>query len=315
MSKKAILLGLDGSAQSRYAAEISWAIAKSSDRPVNAQHVVDSLAAWDFLGFDIAGFIGSGPYFAAHETMRNSLYSIGQNLVDVYKTLSESSGVPGETYLDEGTTIRELCWRAKDHELVILGHRSTGMGSPDEDKRKIPRRSVAETLTHYCPRPLLIVQDRCKLWSKMRIVLSTSQIPSTLLESCLSFASSLNITPMLRYLFTVEHGHSGENDLTAPDGLRVVTDLTRLVPSLSQAKIEVKTTNNLNNYLKADAEEDQDTLLVVPVSDVAGVRRTCFGTPPDEMVRYLNHPAILFWMEENEISQPIESKVSSSAQS
>jgi nucleotide-binding universal stress UspA family protein len=314
MSDRKILLGLDGSAQSRYAAELSWSMAKTAGIDVDAVHVVDSLAAWDFLAFDIAGFIGSGPYFAAHETMRNSLNSIGQNLIDAYKSLAEAQGIKGETFLDDGTTIREICWRAKDYSMVVLGHRSTGMQSPDEDKRKIPRRSVAETLTHYSPKPLLIVQDRCKLWTKLRILLGGNQVHSDLLNSCLDFVSALNMTPSVRYLFTVDKKATGEVDKTAPDGLRVVTDLTKLVPGLAKAKVDVKTCVDINEFMKQDAEEDPDTLLVVPVTNTAGVRKTSLGIAPDLMVRYLNHAAILFWMEADEAVDPArEESVSTSA--
>ena len=312
MSERKIWLGLDGSVQSRYAAELSWSMAKMANMNVDALHVVDSLAAWDFLAFDIAGFIGSGPYFAAHESMRNSLNSIGQNLIDAYKALADGQGIKGDCFLDDGTTIREICWRAKDYDLVVLGHRSTGMQSPGEDKRKIPRRSVAETLTHYCPRPLLVVQDRAKLWSKVRILLGNSQVPSALLNSCLSLSSALNIEPSVRYVFTVEK-RPGETDRTAPDGLRVVTDLTKLVPALAKAKVDVKTCIDINEYMQHDAEEDPDSLLVVPVTEVAGTRLTSLGVAPDLLVRYLNHSAILFWMEEEPVDSTVEASVSTTA--
>jgi nucleotide-binding universal stress UspA family protein len=304
MAHKSILLGLDGSAQSRYAAELCWAMSKMSGYKVDAQHVVDSLAAWDFLAFDIAGFIGSGPYFAAHETMRNSLFTIGQTLVEVYKGLAEAQSIQGETYLDEGTTIREICWRAKEHDLVVLGHRSTGMQSPDEDKRKFPRRSIAELVTHYSPRPLLLVGDRVKLWTKVRFMLGSGQVPSDLITSCVEFTSKFSMEPSVRYVFTNDKSEAPiEMEKTNPDGMRVVTDLRKLVPQLANARFDVKTTDDVNQFLKNDAEHaEDDTLLIVPVTNVSGRRRTSLGPSPDVLVRYLNHSAILFWMEEEDSS-------------
>ena len=296
MSEKSILLGLDGSAQSRYAAELAWSMAKTGKMRVDAQHVVDSLAAWDFLAFDIAGFIGSGPYFEAHETMRNTLNSIGQNLIDVYRASAKQNDIEGEAFLDDGATIREICWRARDHEFVVLGHTSTGMESPDEDKRKIPRRSVAETLTHYCPKPLLVVQDRAKLWSKVRILLGGYEMPTSLISSCVDFAHSLKMEPTVRYLYVVEGAGISDIDKTSPDGLRVANDITQSIPGLVGKKVDVRSTRDANEYLRGDAVEEQDTLLIVPVTELAGVRKTAFGLTPDVMVRYLNHPAVLFWM-------------------
>lgn len=299
MSENKILLGLDGSAQSRYAAELAWALAKAGKMSVDAQHVVDSLAAWDFLAFDIAGFIGSGPYFEAHETMRNTLTSIGSSLIEAYRSLAAQAGVPGEAFLDDGATIREICWRAKDYELVVIGQQSTGMNSPSEDQRKLPRRSIAESLTHYCPRPLLVVQDRCKPWTKMRIMVAGEprKGEEELLRSCVQFGKRLSIEPTARVLYTNHAGNKDLTDKTAPNGLRALADVTKVVPELDGKQVDVRTTPDINEYWKQDAAEDPDTLLVIPVIDVDGTRRTPFGSTPDVIVRYLNHPAVLFWME------------------
>lgn len=309
-----ILLSLDGSAQSRYAAELCWAIARANNIKVNAQHVVDSLAAWDFLNFDIAGFIGSEPYFRAHETMLSCLTSIGESLTEAYEGQAAGHEIDGNVFLDEGTTIREICWRAKDHALVAIGQRSTGMGSPEDDKRRIPRRSVAESLTYYCPRPLLVVQDRCEPWTRFRIVLSSLRIPSTLLESCILFAKRLNIEPQIRLVLVNETGSSEiENDTldNCPEAQQLMEDVSKLVPSVSNLRVDVRRTGNLNRYWQHDAEEDNNSLLVVPVTEIAGVRKTSFGTSPDTVVRYLNHPAVLFWMEEQRLELPKEETASS----
>ncbi len=316
MSAQSILLSLDGSAQSRYAAEVCWSVAKANSLSVDAQHVVDSLAAWDFLNFDIAGFIGSEPYFEAHETMLNCLTSIGESLTAAYEGQAAGHEIPGKTHLDEGTTIREICWRAKDHALVAIGQRSTGMGSPEEDKRRIPRRSVAESLTYYCPRPLLVVQDRCEQWTKMKIVLSSLRVPSSLLESLLAFAKQINVEPHIRLVLVTENNSSEvESDTleNCPEAKHLIDDLSKLVPAVAGVKVDVKRTGNLNRYWQLDAEDDLDSLLVVPVTEIAGVRKTSFGTNPDTIVRYLNHPAVLFWMEE-QVSERAKEEATSSAQ-
>lgn len=313
MSSQSILLSLDGSAQSRYAAELCWSIAKANNISVDAQHVIDSLAAWDFLNFDIAGFIGSEPFFEAHETMLQCLTSIGESLTEAYEGQAAGHEIPGKCYLDEGTTIREICWRAKEHLFVAIGQRSTGMGSPDEDKRRIPRRSVAESLTYYCPRPLLVVQDRCEKWSKMKIVLSSFSVPSSLLETCLQFAKAINVEPEIKLVLLTENGSDAiEKDSVegCAEAKRIISDLSKLLPEVAELKVDVRRTGNLNRFWPADAEEDPDSLLVVPVSEIAGSRKTTFGTSPDTVVRYLNHPAVLFWMEEHEVNLPVEETAS-----
>jgi nucleotide-binding universal stress UspA family protein len=309
MSDGSILLELDGSAQARYAAEVAWSIGKANNVRVDALHVVDSLAAWDFLAFDIAGFIGSGPYFEAHDKMRDCLTAIGKNLIDVYSKLAKQNGVEGEAFLDDGSTIREICARAKDYDVVVMGHQGTGMGSPDDDKRKLPRRSVVETLTYYIPRPLLVVQDRCRMWSKARILVGSHPVPDTLLRNCVSFISGLSAEPSLRFLFTSHPGGDSKlkRDLTPPDGVKAISDISKIVPELTGKNMDARSTDDISEYLQQDAEKEADVLLVVPIIEQNGVRTTAFGITPDLMVRYLNHPAILFWMEELEPAKAPES--------
>lgn len=312
MSDSSILLELDGSAQARYAAEVAWSIGKTINCNVDAQHVVDSLAAWDFLSFDIAGFIGSGPYFEAHETMRDCLTKVGKNLIEVYMQLAKKNSVEGEPYLDEGSTIREICFRAKDYGLVVMGHQPTGMQTPGEDKRKLPRRSITEALTHYVPRPLLLVQDRCRLWSKARILLGGQTVPKETLLACWQFINALSIEPYVRLLFNVEKGAS--MDRTSPDGMRAADDLTKLLPDLPGKNIDAKSVPDINEFLREDAEKEGDILLIIPVIEREGRRVTAFGITPEEMVRYLNHPAALFYMPETTAETPtVESKSVSTA--
>lgn len=311
---QSILLSLDGSAQSRYAAELCWAVAKSNGWTVNAQHVVDSLAAWDFLNFDIAGFIGSEPFFEAHEAMLRCLNDIGESLIEAYTGQAAGHEILGEAFLDEGTTIREICWRAKEHSVVAIGQRSTGMGTPEEDKRRLPRRSVAETLTYYCPRPLLVVQDRCDPWTNMKIMLSSHRTPSALLESCLDFAAQVKIQPEIQMVLVSEE-NKGEDEIlsidSCPEAKQTLDDLKKLIPAVAGLKVDVRRTGNLNRFWQTDAEADSSSLLVVPVTEIGGVRKTSFGTSPDTIVRYLNHPAVLFWMEESAVEIPQEEKASS----
>lgn len=317
MSTQSILLSLDGSAQSRYAAEICWTLAKANNMTVDAQHVIDSLAAWDFLNFDIAGFIGSEPFFEAHETMLNCLSSIGEALTEAYEGQAAGHEISGTAHLDEGTTIREICWRAKDYTMVAIGQRSTGMGSPEEDKRRLPRRSVAETLTYYCPRPLLVVQDRCQTWSKMNIVLSSFRIPSGLIESCLAFAKANRMSTNFRIVLLNESGSTqveNESLESCPEAKQMLDDLCKLVPSASGSSADVRKTGNLNQFLQKDADEEPESLLVVPVAEFGGQRRTSMGTTPDTIIRYLNHSAVMFWMEEHEVAAQ-EAEAASAAKS
>ncbi|MBX9721345.1 MAG: hypothetical protein K2X81_08125, partial [Candidatus Obscuribacterales bacterium] len=161
-----------------------------------------------------------------------------------------------------------------------------------------------------------VVQDRCEPWKSMKIVLSSLRIPSSLLESLLAFAKQINVEPRIRLVLVTESNSSEvESDTleNCPDAKQLIDDLSKLVPSVAGVAVDVRRTGNLSRYWQLDAEEDLDSLLVVPVTEIAGVRKTSFGTNPDTVVRYLNHSAVLFWMEE-QASERIKEELTSSAQ-
>lgn len=293
---KAILLGLDGSAQSRYAAEVAWNLAKRHNLTVNAQHVVDSLAAWDFLNFDINGFIGSGPFFAAHEAVRSHLLELGEGLVEAYQAQAAGHEVAGQCFLDEGTTIREVCWRAKDHDFVIYGQRSSGMQNPTEDKRRIPRRSICETLTYYLPKPLLVIQDRCSEWKKLRIMVSDKELelPISLVKGCLSFAAAFGLTAELCVLV---EGKGVKSD-GGERGNNAITRYQSELPELKKLKCYSQGVATLDSFWEKDGEAEPDVLRAILIVEDEQLKRHCtLQTEPDKPVRYLNYPAVLVWLD------------------
>jgi hypothetical protein len=147
----------------------------------------------------------------------------------------------------------------------------------------------------------------------MKIVLSSLRVPSSLLETCLQFAKTINVEAEIKLVLLTENGSDAvEKDSVdgCAEAKQIINDLSKLLPEVSGLKVDVRRTGNLNRFWQADAEEDPETLLVVPVSEIAGSRKTSFGTSPDTVVRYLNHPAVLFWMEEQEVNLPAEEAAS-----
>ncbi|HEY9870907.1 MAG TPA: universal stress protein [Candidatus Obscuribacterales bacterium] len=300
MINPSILLALSASEQSRFAAELCWALAAQTGARVTAQHVVDSRGAWDLLGHDRPGFLGSGMFVTAHEQLVAALYTLGGKLLEVYDAHASARAIRGESVLDEGNPVREICRRAPEHDLVVIGHKPSTFESPEDERRKSLRFSVAESLAHECPRPLLVVQERCEPWSDMRILLSLRHVNQNYIHSCLQMASTLRIDPEIVGLSTGIH----EEDATT-----FAANLRQQNPDLSHVPINVtRLSDTILNPEKCawwTSEEDieadalPDTLLVMPTRELEGRRLTVYGSSPAFFIRHLKLPCILLWPEES----------------
>jgi nucleotide-binding universal stress UspA family protein len=303
MKKNSFLLGLSASERSRFAAELGWSLAKKADATLNALHVVDTRAAWELLGYDRTGFIGSGLFISEREKLLLSLNSIGRKLVEVFEMHEDGAGLSGTALIEEGDPIERICSHAPKHDLVIIGHRP-GLVEPIEDERRRSfRYSVAESLAHECPSPLLVVQDRCDFLSEMRIITSIKHINEGYLNSCLATAASLSLKPHIAVLSSGVHEEGAK---------QFVDDLRTANPKTENVPIYVKRINN--NILTEDktawwcTEEDLEwnalgnTLMVIPSRQLSGQRITVFGSSPAFFIRHLTLPCIMLCPEEQPLT-------------
>ena len=121
MNGTSYLLAIDGSEESRNAANFTWELASQSGARVTAQHVVDTQAAWRFLSHDRAGFVGSGVYMEAREKITDALYAIAESIMLSYTCQIDSRALEYETYIDSGDPATEITRRAQQHDLVVMG--------------------------------------------------------------------------------------------------------------------------------------------------------------------------------------------------
>ena len=164
MKTGSYLLALDGSQASRSAAHLAWQLASLTNSKVDAQHVVDTADLWKFLSYDLAGFIGSGPYIDAKERITQILHAIAEALMLSYSSQAGGRAQFFETFIDEGDPACEISKRAVDYDLVVLGFHARASNS----RRKV----LFEELAKLCPCPLLVVRDVAKRWSKMQIFIT-----------------------------------------------------------------------------------------------------------------------------------------------
>lgn len=313
MKGQSILLALSGSRQSRFATEICWKLARQLGAKITAHHVVDSHSAWEFLGHENPGFLPSAKYLEAYQELLSSLFCLGEELAASYANEAKAEGIDDICIVDEGNPITEICRRASNHKMVVIGHKSNRNQQP---RSQFQRLSVAESLAHDCPRPLLVVQDDCREWSSLSIMISLDHINEVYINSCLDMAQALNLKPTLLCL-------TGGVNEEAPEDL--VKDLREANPRLVDVQIALTPAQKdiavqvehwyAPKGMNFDRTLWDNTLIVIPTRMVAGERLTVVDSSPSMFVRYLTLPSILLWPEEYVFSLEKEDAVKAASKS
>jgi len=148
---KSILVGIDGSEHARTALRYATWLARHLDATVTGLHVVDIVSIEGSFFHDISGSLGFEPYLDFTSKMREALHERGLGLLDEFRATCESEGVRHDTSLQIGIVPSEICERARETDLVVIGHRgvnqrfSTGLLG-----------GAAESVTRQCPKPVLV---------------------------------------------------------------------------------------------------------------------------------------------------------------
>jgi nucleotide-binding universal stress UspA family protein len=314
MKNISILYGLSGSQQSAQAAELAWRIAEETEGSIFAQHVIDTRTFWELLRNEAPGFIGSGPYIAIYEEIEKSLKSLANKLTVKFEALSEGRKIPVTTSIEEGGPVDRICRKAKDCDLVIVGHQPRNSELHDAEHWRCVRYAVAEGLAHFCPRPLLVVQNRVDSWKSLTILLSSDHINRPFIKACLDMASLLKLDAKLVLLA------SGARE-GSPASLE--EDLRQSEPRLKNLPIEIVEFEGIavdssaglwrSEFLELDWSPDPETLMVIPTRASGRRRLTVFDTSPDLFIRHLSLPSIMLWPEEHIKILEKESKESQEA--
>jgi len=297
MKGKSILLALSGSKQSRYATEVCWRLAKQLDSTITAHHVVDAHSAWEFLGQDQPGFLNPSVYLEAYHSLLASLITLGEDLALSYAAEAKEREIDDVCIIDEGNPITEICRRAANHKMVVIGHKKS-KGHLDTHTQ-FQRLSVAEALAHDCPRPLLVVQDPCGNWTSMSILISLDHINKVFIDSCLDMAETLNLKPTLLCVRGGPHEETANDFVTnirASDE-RLKNIPFAMIPASKNLEVRIK-----EWYDPSGAAFDphlwDNTLMAIPTRMSADERITIFDSSPSIFVRQLEFPSILLWPEE-----------------
>ncbi|MBY0357299.1 MAG: universal stress protein [Candidatus Obscuribacterales bacterium] len=301
MAKKSLLLALSGSQQSLQAAQLCWKLAELTNSRVTAQHVIDTFAISQLLGHELPGFIGTAPYLEIRADLFEKMKAVGQELVKVYDERAAFHSFESSSVIDSGDPVQEICRRAKEHDLVVIGHQTIDNDHLSNVRHQFIRNSVAAGLAHECPRPLLIVRELAGLCKKVKLVMSAEHINQLLIDDCIQTANLLGAKVEIICLAADNHEEPAK---------MLIKDLQKSNPLLNNVKIRV---HNLCNatHIKEALAWDKDgehavnnrELLVIPTRQIVGKRITVFGSSPSDFIKHAGFSTILLWPEEH--SQPI----------
>lgn len=178
------LLVLNGSHEAKEAAEFAWGLSANNKAKIVAQQVIDVPAIWQFLRFTLPGLVGSGVYFEAEKKIAETLRSVAETVALSYTAQAEGHGVDIASFVDEGDTIEEICQRAFEHDLIIVGRL--------ENYDFGPQIKDATRLVDKCRKPIVFVNGQSGS-ELINISISNRELNPDAVESVIQYAKSASI--------------------------------------------------------------------------------------------------------------------------
>ncbi|MFA7338586.1 MAG: universal stress protein [Candidatus Obscuribacterales bacterium] len=272
MKTGSYLLVIDGSQASRSAAHFAWQLASLTNSRVDAQHVVDTADIWRFLSYDLAGFIGSGPYMDARQRITQIQRSIADALMLSYSSQAGGQALAFETFIDEGDPACEITKRAIDYDLVLLGFHARGSN--------LRSKILFEEVAKLCPCPLLVVRDVVKRWSKMQIFITSDMAGPETIQSIFQVGALLAV-PV-------------EVLLDSRDSTLVALDRERFSMGGWSSAFGVNVIRSAT-FKEVTSAADENVLLVVSADAFDSSRDTLVRTRIEKFIQGSASRALLLW--------------------
>jgi nucleotide-binding universal stress UspA family protein len=185
---KSILVGIDGSEHARTALRYATWLARRLDATVTGLHVVDIVSIEGSFFHDISGSLGFEPYLDFTSKMREALHERGTALLEEFRATCAAENVRCDTALQIGIVPSEICERARESDLVVIGHRgvnqrfSTGLLG-----------GAAESVTRQCPKPVLVTPLEFKEITRPLLAYDGSQRASAAMQVAAEVCSQLKL--------------------------------------------------------------------------------------------------------------------------
>ncbi|MDX2108353.1 MAG: universal stress protein [Candidatus Melainabacteria bacterium] len=154
-----ILVALDGSQNSRNAAEYAFWLSSNLDAEITGQHVIDPRLVDLFISPEFAEELGFSCSVDTSEKVFSALKKVGKVILDLFVREASERGMQVATCLDEGYIVECILSRLKEHDLLIMGHKSR---EDSEMPLNIVLGSVAERLAVNSKKSVLIASRPLK---------------------------------------------------------------------------------------------------------------------------------------------------------
>lgn len=154
-----ILVALDGSQNSRNAAEYAFWLSSNLDAEITGQHVIDPRLVDLFISPEFAEELGFSCSVDTSEKVFSALKKVGRVILDLFVREANERGMQVATCLDEGYIVECILSRLKEHDLLIMGHKSR---EDSEMPLNIVLGSVAERLAVNSKKSVLIASRPLK---------------------------------------------------------------------------------------------------------------------------------------------------------
>jgi len=282
MTMKTILLALDGSAESRFAAQAAWQVAMTTHATVVGQHVVDTKALWKLLLHHRAGFVGSGVYFEAYDPMLQQLKNIGERILEAYESFLPE-GVTSSTVLSEGGIADEILKQLRSADMLMIGHRHTG------DLYDFSE-SLACRMVQLAEKPVLVVQSQANTWKSVRLVVGETAFNSNFLPEFFDWATALDLRKEV-------YCSTDADEATAKDVSQKLHDIA--LPT--HETVFIHSALHQTDHEHFGITDGEATLLAIPYIQEEGAKQP-LGGPFEIMQKYLGS-SLLFWPVEPAIVQ------------
>ena len=271
MALNSILLALDGSAESRYAAEAAWFVAQKTGASVLAQHVINAHGLWKLLLHHQAGFVGSGLYFEAFESMIERLRTLGQNLLDSYESFVPG-GIKAQTLVSEGSVPGEILKQLENADLLVVGHRHNG-------DIYDPEGGLAAVLVAHSEKPVLVMQKQAKPWVAGRLVVGDARFHTSFVQKLMAWMDALTLRKELYCLPNVDSD--------------TATDVTHRMEESNRAKetVFVYSTFKQADHERYGSSKDDETLIIIPKLFEPESNGLALG----EILQRYSGSSLLFW--------------------
>ncbi len=189
MPFKKILIALDGSKSSEYAAQFGYLFASKLGASLAGQHVVDPRTADLLIDPEFASELGLSVSNETTEKVITALQKIGTLILKLFEDEAAKHSLKVETFRDEGYVVYEVMNRLPEYDLAIVGHRR----NPEQVfPGQVMIGSKAERIALASKKPVLIAAASPQAFDQILVAFDGSEASIGALLMAEQLAKAIN---------------------------------------------------------------------------------------------------------------------------